>query len=154
MVERVLKVLSTTVQRTVLVCPDAEASRLCQHSKVEFLPQRGAGLNEALDQGREVVGCADLMVVLGDLPLLKESEVLAFLSLTEAVSLACDREGRGTNMLRLRGLPEFRFHFGPGSRLLHEREAARVKADFGLFRSPGSEQDLDEPQHLELLTCR
>ena len=154
MVDRVLSVLCQTVERVVLVCPDPAAASLCKESRVEFLLQEGEGLNEALEQGRAQLGSADLMVVLADLPLLSATEVREFLSLDEPVALACDREGRGTNMLRLRDLPRFSFQFGPGSCRLHLEEARRLGVEARLFRSPGSEQDLDEPEHLELLTCR
>ncbi len=154
MVERVLRVLSATVDRVVLVCPDSTAAFLCQESGAEFLLQEGEGLNEALEQGREELGSRDLMVVLGDLPLLTTGEVQEFLKIGEPVALACDREGQGTNMLRLRELPDFVFHFGPDSCRLHLEEARRLGAGARVYRSPGSEQDLDEPEHLELLTCR
>ena len=159
MVEHVLGSLAGVpeVVRTVVVCPDEEPQALCDRNGARLLRQRSSGLIPALEEGRDwarVRGFSELLVVLGDLPLLQTSELRAFLNTSAQVGLACDRDGRGTNMLYLKKLDPFEFQFGVDSCSRHQEAAARLGLSFELFRSPGSEQDLDDPEHLGLLMCR
>lgn len=139
--------------RVVVISPDpavgAEAARL----GAEFLLQRGSGLNEALEQARETLGCRPLLVALGDLPQLTRADVAELLERTEDVVLAPDRAQNGTNLMLLR-VNEMRFEYGAGSFVRHFTQALARGYSVGVHRSAGTELDVDSPADLpELATA-
>jgi 2-phospho-L-lactate guanylyltransferase len=71
-------------------------------------------------------------------------DVRALLEPAAPVVVAPDRVGTGTNALVLAGtVSGFRFRFGPGSRVAHEREARRLGVVPAVVLRPGTATDLD-----------
>jgi 2-phospho-L-lactate guanylyltransferase (CobY/MobA/RfbA family) len=63
-------------------------------------------------------------------------------------ALATDVAGKSTNALYLSAPAAFRFHFGPGSRRRHFKEAMRLGLKPELVQAPGLEFDLDVAEDL------
>ena len=141
--------------RILLVSPDPRALAIADETAcpVEPVaqPESRAGLNPAIDLGREraVEACADAMLVLfADLPLVTEADVRAMAEGGADVIVGADRAGTGTNALRLRLGPEaagFRFRFGAGSAEAHLAEARSHGLGGAVREVPGIAFDLDTP---------
>lgn len=116
------------------------------------------GLNAAAAAGRAwatVRRSGALLILFGDLPLLKGDDVRRLVASEAAVVIATDRHGAGTNALLLRlsgaegtvdgAAARFAFGFGEGSAGRHRAEAARLGLSSTTVRSPGTALDLDTP---------
>lgn len=159
MLARVLDALTSvaSIQSVAVICPDESVRPLSESKGAAFLSPPSGGLNPDLEWAREAAraaGADEILVVLGDLPLLRAIEIDALLERPEAVVLACDRAGKGSNMLLLRSPATLPFRFGPDSCARHLAEARAAGLSASVFRSAGTEQDLDEPEHLEILGRR
>ncbi len=129
-------------------------SRLGLPGDVPLLADPGGGLNPALQSALahcSGLGADRLVVLFADLPQLTSHEVqLLALAPTDAVAIAPDRHGTGTNALSLpipaaRG---FTFAFGPDSFALHNAEAGRLGLRIEEVHSPGLARDIDVPEDL------
>lgn len=148
-------VASQVVARVLVVSPEAEvlewASALGADVTPLFQPATHAGLNGAIDAGREWAmahGHARILSLFADLPLLASDDVVAMAVQIEAVVLGPDRRGEGTNALLLRLDREgaqFRFAFGEQSLARHKVEAERLGLATALVDRPGIGFDLDTP---------
>lgn len=119
-----------------------------------LLPDPGRGLNAAVasalaEAGR--AGVSRVVIVHGDLPNVTPQEIARLAAAPpDAIAIAPDRHGTGTNALSL-PLPaarDFSFAFGPGSFARHRAEVERLGLELHVLRSPGLEQDIDEPADL------
>ena len=100
-------------------------------------------------------------MLLGDLPLLEGADIAAMAEIAAdpvwgapVVVLAPDRHRRGTNALLLRPPGALPFHFGYDSFAKHVGEAVAGGAELMIYRSPGTEFDLDTPGDLAELAER
>jgi 2-phospho-L-lactate guanylyltransferase len=160
LLRRVLRALadSGSIAQSAVVSPDPRALAIAAAAGAAALPQAGTGLNEALEQARTwaVAGGADtLLVLLGDLPLLEGADIAAMAEIAAdpvwgapVVVLAPDRHRRGTNALLLRPPDTLPFHFGYDSYAKHVDEARAGGVELMIYRSPGTEFDLDTPGDL------
>jgi 2-phospho-L-lactate guanylyltransferase len=160
LLRRVLRALadSGAVERSAVVSPDVRALAVAEAVGAQALRQDGTGLNEALEQARvwALTGGADtLLVLLGDLPLLQGADIATMVEIAAdpvwgapVVVLAPDRHQRGTNALLLRPPGTLPFHFGADSYALHVGEAVAGQVELMIYRSPGTEFDLDTPGDL------
>jgi 2-phospho-L-lactate guanylyltransferase len=119
-------------------------------------PQR-AGLNAAIALGREAAmarGDRRLLIVLPDLPILTRDDIQLMLAEDDAVVLAPDRHGTGTNALAI-DLAEtsagFAFGFGDRSAPRHLAEARRLGFDPVTVVADGFRHDLDTPDDWDSL---
>lgn len=126
---------------------------------VTLQPADAPGLDAAADAGRRtVVALAAeagegapgarprVLVVHADLPALTPADVAAVLAHDEAVVVATDRFGTGTNVLALDASDaDFRTAYGPGSAARHQEEAARLGRACAVVHRAGTETDLDTP---------
>jgi 2-phospho-L-lactate guanylyltransferase len=129
------------------------------------LPQDASepGLNAAAAAGRCWALARDagaLLVLFGDLPLLRPADVRHVFAVPAPVVLAPDRHETGTNALLLRfgkhrGATErFAFQFGAGSAGRHGAEARRLGLPFETVSTPGTALDLDTPEDWQaVLAC-
>ncbi len=152
-------ITSVAVDRVAVISPDPAALSLARQidPRVVAMVQEEAtpGLNAAVTAGRRWAierGARRFLVLFGDLPLLTASEVRTLAARQEAVVLATDRHGRGTNALAI-GLNEpgaaaFRFGFGPDSLAHHRAEAERLGLSVVTFNQTGTTHDLDTPADL------
>lgn len=117
------------------------------------IEDQGEGLNQALTAAAEEArrrGADRLLIVHGDLPLLKTEEVTSLIEACRVggIAIAPDRGGRGTNALCLPWPSRFTFEFGPESfpRYLAQMTAQGLSP--AVVRLPGLAFDLDEPADL------
>ena len=139
-----------SIDRVCLVGP----SRHGIDEAIPLFPDRGAGLNAALDEALAQMALDSpdrLIVVAGDLPYVTSLDLDLLASLPAGmIGIAPDRHGTGTNALSL-PLPEaagFAFHFGTDSRASHCSEAERLGLTVETIYSAGLEKDIDEPSDL------
>ena len=123
---------SGVIAATTVVSPDPRAGALAAAMGAVGLPDPGGGLNAALEAGRAWAIAQEataLLVLLGDLPLLRGSDIAALAALLDAapaddptVVLAPDRRDGGTNAMLLRPPGALPFAFGLDS--YHRHRAA------------------------------
>ncbi|HKX79665.1 MAG TPA: 2-phospho-L-lactate guanylyltransferase [Novosphingobium sp.] len=143
---------ATGITRVFLVGP----SRHGMDETMPLLADPGDGLNAAVASAlAEVVAHAEaphrVIVIAADLPVVTPRDLdLLVLAPIDAVAIAPDRHGIGTNALSL-PLPagrNFTFAFGPDSLLRHQEEAERLGLRVETILSHGLERDIDEPADL------
>lgn len=151
MLERVLTALraSRTIDRIVIVSPERDTVP----PDIPVLEDSGHGLNAALDTARQMLveqGAGELVVLPADLPMITAADIntLVESGRRTGFALATDVAGKSTNALYLSAPAAFRFHFGPGSRRRHFKEAMRLGLKPELVRTPGLEFDLDVAEDL------
>ncbi len=127
----------------------------------EILPQgvhplrdRGVGLNQALDEGRNTLiarGATEVLVLHPDLPWLSPAEVDGFVcdGRKTGLALAPDHHGSGTNAIFLSPPGAFGFHFGPSSFRQHLAEARMRGLEPIVNTARGFAVDIDEPADLQ-----
>ncbi|MGI9254763.1 MAG: 2-phospho-L-lactate guanylyltransferase [Thermomicrobiales bacterium] len=148
----------------LLVSPDPDALAVAREFgpavTAVVQPVEQQGLNPAIDIGRAAAiagGANAMMVLFADLPLLQADDVRAIASPTAPLVLAPDRNGTGTNGLRLDLTGpgrDFPFRFGEGSAAAHRAEAAALGLETATVRTPGTTFDLDTPSDLRELLAR
>jgi 2-phospho-L-lactate guanylyltransferase len=149
---------ASAVEATAVISPDAQVWALAVAGGAQPLPDPGGGLNAALEAGRAwaLAGGADaLLVILGDLPLLRESDIAGLIAELEylpagqpAVVLAPDRYDGGTNAMLLRPPGVLPFQFGTDSYPRHRQLATDRGLAVAVYRTPGLAFDLDTPGDL------
>jgi 2-phospho-L-lactate guanylyltransferase len=111
-----------------------------------WIVDRGRGLNAELEAARAALGARRLLVVLGDLPLLRCADLDALLegAARRGAAIAPDRHGTGANALVLCDGAELAFCFGPDS---FRRYRAQLP-DAAIVEREGLALDLDTPDDL------
>ena len=150
MLERVVGAASNAgnVDSVCLIGP----SRHGLSDRLTLLDDPGTGLNSAASSARDhaaQLGATRIIILFADLPLIAAQDVEQ-LAATEAIAIAPDRHGIGTNALSLPlpGAKDFAFAFGTGSFALHQAEAKRLGLIAETIRSPGLARDVDVPDDL------
>jgi 2-phospho-L-lactate guanylyltransferase len=116
---------------------------------VSVIPQTQQGLNNLLEEGRQWAqseGADALLVLFADLPLLTPRDIASMLhegESTGTIVLAPDRHGSGTNALLSHPVRLAQLAFGPSSFEAHVALAESVGAQVRVYRSPGTELDID-----------
>jgi 2-phospho-L-lactate/phosphoenolpyruvate guanylyltransferase len=157
MLKRVLAELlaSRTIGRIAVVSPERDTLA----ADITVLEDAGGGLNAALDAARGVLvrqGARELVVLPADLPFVTAADIDALVESGRrgGFALAGDLAGTGTNALYIAPPAPFHFQFGPGSRLRHLGEAARLGRHPQLVRAAGLEFDLDVADDVARLAAR
>lgn len=139
---------AVTTGRTFILGPSAHGFA------VPLLDDPGGGLNPALVSAfgeAERAGASRVVFIAGDLPQVTSRDVeLLSLAPEDAIAIAPDRHGTGTNAISL-PLPAargFTFVFGPDSFALHSEEARRIGLELETIQSNGLMRDIDEPADL------
>ena len=154
---------SHAVAAVAVVSPDVEVLEWARGLGAVPLLQREGGLNDGLELGRSWAvreGAEALLVVLGDLPLLRPGEINAMVTLGQDATsqriavLAPDREEHGTNALLLRPVTLAPFAFGEGSFQRHRELIRAAGAELKIYRSLGTGFDVDMPADLAELRAR
>ena len=129
-------------------------SRLGAPDDVPLLADPGGGLNPALHSALAHVaaqGASRMIVLFADLPRLTSQDVGRLAAAAQdAVAIAPDRHGTGTNALSL-PIPAaggFTLAFGPDSFAAHRAEAGRLGLRIETVHSPGLARDVDVPEDL------
>lgn len=162
MVEDVLAVLAAhpEIRRTTLVSDDPGAGLLAEKYGVDYLPESSLGcrgLNAVVQRASEQLLAKDespLVVLHGDLPLLSYHDISVVLQAQRQLSglvVACDRQGRGTNLLAFAASCAPRFRFGPDSCARHLAWAHSAAIPVRVLQRPGIGLDIDEAADLKVL---
>jgi 2-phospho-L-lactate/phosphoenolpyruvate guanylyltransferase len=112
----------------------------------------GRGLNPEIAAWRTAHGVAPMLVIHGDLPLLRAAEVEQVLAAAtqSGAALATDRQGQGTNALALADGRAMAFRFGPDSRVHH----AAQWPDMPVLSLEGLAADIDTADDLAFARLR
>ncbi len=144
-----------------VVSPDSAALAWAEAHGATPLRQTGVGLNKGLALARDWAteqGAADILIALGDLPLLTSDEVRRFIAMTRlyerVIALAPDRTGDGTNLLLARPAAQAPLAYGRGSFARHRRLARRQGIPTVEFHAAGAAFDVDTPADLQELIAR
>jgi 2-phospho-L-lactate guanylyltransferase len=143
---------AVTPQQVRVVTSDPRVDAIARDYGVAVIPDRGGGLNAALENGRRHVlaeGGAHAGLVLPiDLPLATTAELGKVASAAGEVVIVPDEEMTGTNVLRLgtRAFRAFRFSFGVGSYAAHRTEARAAGFEAVTVQVPNLAFDVDHPE--------
>jgi 2-phospho-L-lactate guanylyltransferase len=156
--ERVLSAVAgcAPVEMRIAVVETDAAARMARHHGFDVIQRTdlygqsaavGAGFHAAI-----VRGATNLLTVSADVPLLRPRDIEEILKPKGPVLvMVSDREGRGTNALRIDPAVEMRLHFGPDSLPLHRREADAMKLPVEVIDNPRVRIDIDTPEDIEAL---
>jgi 2-phospho-L-lactate/phosphoenolpyruvate guanylyltransferase len=143
---------AVTPRQVRLVTSDPRVETIARDYGVAVIPDRGGGLNAALESGRQHVlaeglGQAGLVLPI-DLPLATPAELGKVASAAEEVVIVPDEARTGTNVLRLgaRAFRRFRFSFGVRSYAAHCAEARAGGFEAVTFEAPNLAFDVDRPE--------
>jgi 2-phospho-L-lactate guanylyltransferase len=166
MLDGVLDALLATpgIERVLLLRP-ADAIRWpVSHPRLTFLDEIHESdgvptldnLNGALRQAQahaESHGAAELLIVPGDLPLVRPDDIGAVLdaALTASLAIAPDRAGGGTNALLLAPPSALPPSFGEASFARHRSLASTAGLEAAVVERLGLALDLDTPADVALL---
>lgn len=114
----------------------------------EWLPDKGRSMNVELGAFAWAHGGDPLLVLHGDLPMLRVEDACAMMAATEThdIAIAPDHAGRGTNGVALGRGVAFEFFFGEDSFRKHVYAAGARAA---IVRRPGLALDVDVPADLD-----
>ncbi len=134
-----------------LVTSDPRVETIARDYGVAVIPDRGGGLNAALENGRQHVlaeGCQAGLVLPIDLPLATPAEIGKVASAAGEVVIVPDEARTGTNVLRLgsRAFRRFRFSFGVRSYAAHRAEARAGGFEALTVEAPNLAFDVDRPE--------
>lgn len=142
----------TRSDRIFLITADTEAAAQASGHGIAVITDGTQTLNGALTQGRDSIMRADdvdgMLILPTDLPFADENAILNAAS-TSDVTLACDHDRSGTNLLLLKrgAARDFTFSFGAGSFDRHCGIASRAGYSVTTVNTPTLAFDIDEPQH-------
>ena len=137
-----------------VACDDPEVAAFAesQGTRVAWTP--GLGLNGAVTATIAMLaalGTEYVTVVHADLPLASGIGTLAH---RDGVTIAPDRHGRGTNLLRVPATSRFQTRFGRDSLRRHLEECERRALEVTVLEREDLAFDVDEPRDLAELTTR
>jgi 2-phospho-L-lactate/phosphoenolpyruvate guanylyltransferase len=146
---------AVTPRQVRVVTSDPRVETIARDYGVAVIPDRGGGLNAALENGRRHVlaqgggksgGHAGLVLPI-DLPLATPAALGTVLSAPHEVVIVPDEAKTGTNVLRLgaRVFSQFRFSFGARSYAAHCAEARAVGFEAVTVEAPNLAFDVDRP---------
>jgi len=154
------------VLRAVADCPLVElrlavvdtdlAARMALHRNFEVLQRPdllgqsaavGAGFSAAIRRG-----ATNILTVSADIPLVRPKDIDEILRPRPPVLvMVSDREGLGTNAMRLDPAIDLHLHFGPDSLAMHKREAAALRLPVKVIDNRRVRLDIDTPDDIDAL---
>ncbi len=162
LLQRVILAVQTSVQvdHLAVVSPDNDVLARARHLGATALRQHTGDLNIGLELGREWAlanGADTLLVLLGDLPLVRGADIAGMVKTqvkeqaarrphhtsTGQVVLAPDRAQTGTNALLLRPPDCLPFAFGPDSCARHRALAHQLGLGLSLYHRESIAFDVD-----------
>jgi 2-phospho-L-lactate guanylyltransferase len=158
--EQTLDILRETpmVVQTLVVSRDPAALAIAREFGARTVLEDGTpNLNSALTRATMLArnyATRGVLVLPADLPLLTQSDLLAFfehISKPPCMLITPDRHLDGTNALLMAPGGLVPYDFGPGSFARHCARAKSIKARLEIVRNEHIELDLDTPADLDLL---
>jgi 2-phospho-L-lactate/phosphoenolpyruvate guanylyltransferase len=138
--------------RILVVTSEPEMMETARSLGIEALWALGAaGLNGALSHAEDkLAACAEIAIVCADLPFFRAAEfermIVAHSELgPEAITLATDRAGTGTNVRMVRARTRFPYLYGSESAQAHALAAQKRSLKHQVFASETLALDLDTP---------
>ncbi|MCB1688387.1 MAG: 2-phospho-L-lactate guanylyltransferase [Halioglobus sp.] len=165
MAEDVLEVLAEhpAITQITLVSDDPGAELLAQKYGAACWSENSLacrGLNPLMQCASEQLLSRSedpLLVLHCDLPLLTGDDISAVLASQRALDglvIACDRQGRGTNLLAFAAGTVPQFSFGADSCARHEASARSAGFPVAILQREGIAVDVDEPADLQCVMNR
>jgi len=160
MVEDVFAVLSchSGLQGVLVVSDDPSAEMLANKYSFDWVAEKQLGcrgLNGAVAAAVDFLaarGVTDIMVLHGDIPLLRQQDISALLERyqQDAVDMVIgpDLAGGGTNVMLFPVQKRPDFHYGEGSCQAHQRAGRELGHRVSLLQSTGIGLDVDCPDDL------
>lgn len=154
MMRRVIRaLLDAGVGEVCVVSPDGIVLGEAEGVGATALRQASRGLNEALDEGRELAlekGFRSLLVVPADLPLVEAADLRGLLESSEGFPVVISPDGArtGTNALLLSPPSAISFGFGEGSFGIHTRRAREAGLSCRVYENDHLSFDLDTAEDL------
>jgi 2-phospho-L-lactate/phosphoenolpyruvate guanylyltransferase len=146
---------ASAVEDVIVMTPDPDVRAFAVASGVRSTPDPCAGFNEALVEViRSLPAHSHAIVIMAaDLPLLRLSDVVAFLAAgtPRTAVLAPARDGTGTNALLVPPATAIRPAFGAASLMLHRDRARALGLRVAEVNRVGLAFDLDTPADLVAL---
>ena len=144
------------VDLRIAVVDTDQAAKMALHYNFEVLKRPdlygqsavvGAGFAAAMKRG-----ATNVLTVSADVPLVRPKDIAEMLKPKGPVLvMVSDREGLGTNALRLDPAIDFRLHFGPDSLASHQREAAILGLPVKVIDNRRVRIDIDTPDDIDAL---
>ncbi len=155
MLRDVLTALCSTagIDQVVLFGNDARMAEIAREFGCRVLNEApGAGLCKGLDTAAAILaaeGVERLLIIHGDLPSIKNTDISALLNgyCADMVICPAGRDG-GTNALIIDPPDTLPFQFGQDSARRHMETAARLGIDATQIRLPAAALDIDTPDDL------
>jgi 2-phospho-L-lactate guanylyltransferase len=132
------------------------AAKMARHRNFEVLQRPdlfgqsaavGAGFSAAMKRG-----ATNILTVSADVPLVRPKDIEEMLHAKPPVLvMVSDREGLGTNAMRLDPAIDMRLHFGPDSLSMHNREAAALRLAVKVIDNRRVRLDIDTPDDIDAL---
>ena len=154
------------VLRAVADCPLVElrlavvdtnlAARMALHRNFEVLQRPDLlGQSAAVSAGFSAAikrGATNILTVSADIPLVRPKDIDEILRPRPPVLvMVSDREGLGTNAMRLDPAIDLHLHFGPDSLAMHKREAAALRLPVKVIDNRRVRLDIDTPDDIDAL---
>ena len=145
------------LQHTILVSACEQARARAEQRGASVLDEPVPGLNPALGRALLTVRALKydkMMIVPCDLPLVDADDLrcLSGAASSQAIAIAPDRSGLGTNGICLPARSEFAFSFGEDSFARHSATVARLRLQVARVERPRLAFDVDTPADLWHLT--
>ena len=142
-----------SISRTAVVSNDKKILDFARLNGAFDVVEKGLGLNGALRLAIErvmVLGATSVLLLPGDLPLLKTSDIenLTTMATAKRDVVIAPSKANGTNALLLKPPDVMNLKFGGESFPLHVAEAMRVGVKPHIYRSETVAFDIDEPEDL------
>lgn len=149
----------SAIENLLVVSSGREMHRFAHKCGVEFVEEPAGGINAALDTAAAHAvkgGAARLLVLHGDLPSLRRSELetLTRSGHEDSICIVSDHHKTGTNALLLNPPGCVPFLFGEGSYLKHVSAARNKNIEVVNLRLPSISFDLDTVEDLEFALYR
>lgn len=130
-------------RRVVVVTEDPEVALWAASLGTRALLREAHGLNDALTRAVHQLRAETTSFVIahGDL---SQPAGLNSVEIASGVTIYLDHQGSGTNVLMLRDVDEFDFHYGANSATLHQEEARRRNLLVRVVANHSWQFDVDE----------
>lgn len=139
----------------VLLSPDPEVHGWCKVRGIQCLHEPGLLLNEALKWGMRELGKDQVLIMPGDLPLLRPDDIIRICSLAKKAPMVISpSRSNGTNALFLKPPYLIPLQFGGESFPAHLREAEKKGVVSLVYRSPRLELDIDDASDIPVFMTR
>lgn len=146
------------INRVIVVSRDARILAIARQNHCDALVEEGEkGLNAALDQATRAAlesGVCGIVIIPADLPRLRAKDVKGMLSQAAGcceMIIAPDYRQEGTNAMLLFPPGMVEYCYGPGSFVLHCKQAKEKGLRLVVYRNESLGFDLDLPEDLDML---